>query len=510
MKHKRLTIYFTSDLHGYFYPTDYRSSGEKNLGLFKCAGNFRKDENTLIIDGGDILQGSAFAAYCHDCVDGAKTIAKIMNSCGYDFVTLGNHDFNYGTEYLNTYLYALDAKCVCQNVCATNGDLCYPHVIKTMQNGLRVGIVGIVTDHINLWEKPENLIGVKIKDPFCAAKTALDDLRGQVDILLGIYHGGFEKDLSTGQMLSSSSENIAYRLCEELDFDILLTGHQHMSIDGRLVHNTFVVQPTDNGKEFHHIEVTVAEKRLKVASKTVPANGACSLTLLKEFSQKENGTQLWLDEIVGTLDHAVMPESRIKMAAQGSEIAALFNQIQLAYSGAQISGVSLANELAGFSKVVRRRDILTTYPYTNTLVVVRITGSVLRQAMERSAEYFDLTKDGQLVISKRFTKPKIEHYNYDYYSGVSYVIDAKKPIGQRVIKLAYHGHPVHNDDVFSMCINNYRASGAGGYACYQNCSVIKEINTEMSDLIMDYFQQNKAVILQSNLSFEVVPTVILE
>ena len=58
MDEKKLTIYFTSDLHGYIYPTDYRGSEEKELGLFKCASRFRKDGNTLVIDGGDILQGS--------------------------------------------------------------------------------------------------------------------------------------------------------------------------------------------------------------------------------------------------------------------------------------------------------------------------------------------------------------------------------------------------------------------------------------------------------------------
>ena len=57
MDEKKLTIYFTSDLHGYIYPTDYRGSEEKELGLFKCASRFRKDGNTLVIDGGDILQG---------------------------------------------------------------------------------------------------------------------------------------------------------------------------------------------------------------------------------------------------------------------------------------------------------------------------------------------------------------------------------------------------------------------------------------------------------------------
>ena len=56
MQERKLTIYFTSDLHSYIYPTDYRSQKEQDLGLFKCASQFQKDGNTLIIDGGDLLQ----------------------------------------------------------------------------------------------------------------------------------------------------------------------------------------------------------------------------------------------------------------------------------------------------------------------------------------------------------------------------------------------------------------------------------------------------------------------
>ena len=58
MAAKHFTIYFTSDLHGYIYPTDYRSREERDIGLFKCASQFQKDGNTLIIDGGDTIQGS--------------------------------------------------------------------------------------------------------------------------------------------------------------------------------------------------------------------------------------------------------------------------------------------------------------------------------------------------------------------------------------------------------------------------------------------------------------------
>ena len=93
MDENKLTIYFTSDLHGYIYPTDYRGQGEKELGLFKCASRFRKDGNTLVIDGGDILQGSPLGAFCHDTIGSAARFAEMMNRCGYDYVTLGNHDF---------------------------------------------------------------------------------------------------------------------------------------------------------------------------------------------------------------------------------------------------------------------------------------------------------------------------------------------------------------------------------------------------------------------------------
>ena len=115
MESKKLTIFFTSDLHAYIYPTDYRSREERNIGLFKCASRFTRDGNTLIIDGGDLLQGSPLGAFCHDTLQNAAPFAEMMNCCGYDYVTLGNHDFNYGMPYLESYLNALRARCVCQN-----------------------------------------------------------------------------------------------------------------------------------------------------------------------------------------------------------------------------------------------------------------------------------------------------------------------------------------------------------------------------------------------------------
>ena len=232
MQQKKLKIYFTSDVHGYFYPTTYGDMDVKPVGLFGCAADFNKDDETLIIDGGDILQGSAFAYYCRQVANSPEVIADIMNDCGYDYYTLGNHDFNYGLDYQAAYRNRNNGVCVCQNIMDEEGNTLFPWKLHTMKNGLRIGIAGIVTDYVNIWEKEENLKGIHITDPFEAAKRALAQMKERTDLTICIYHGGFECDLESGAVLSKTTENVGYRICKELDFDILLTGHQHMSVPG--------------------------------------------------------------------------------------------------------------------------------------------------------------------------------------------------------------------------------------------------------------------------------------
>lgn len=486
---RKISIYFTSDLHGYIYPTDYRGRDERDLGLFKCASQFRKDGNTLIIDGGDILQGSPLGAFCHDTVGNAAQFAQIMNRFGYDYVTLGNHDFNYGMPYLDSYLDTLQAKCICENVRWEGGDVRFPARVHTLENGLRIGIVGIVTDYVNIWERPEHLAGIRIDDPIPAAAAALAELKDKVDLTVCVYHGGFERDLGSGRTLSTTHENVAYRICQELSFDILLTGHQHMSVPGQMVNGTFVVQPSDRGQEFLHVEARVSGQEKNFTSETIHAHGECRADWLAEFADMECGAQNWLDQVVGQLEAPMTLDTPLHMAAMGSALADFFNTVQLAASGAQLSVTSLANEAAGLPKVVRRRDILNAYPYTNTLTVLQITGAVLRQAMERSAEYFTKDSKGNLRVSDCFLQPKVEHYNYDYYAGVRYAYDISRPVGQRVVELSVDGRPVLDTDVFTACLSSYRASGTGGYDCYQGCPVLREICTEMSDLLLDYFKR---------------------
>ena len=97
---KQFKLYYTSDVHGYLLPTDYIQAGAQPLGLANAATHFQKDAQTLIIDGGDMFQGSPMLQYLQQ-QPAQDAVTTAMNLAGYDYVTLGNHDFNYGKKYTN-------------------------------------------------------------------------------------------------------------------------------------------------------------------------------------------------------------------------------------------------------------------------------------------------------------------------------------------------------------------------------------------------------------------------
>ena len=493
----RLTIYFTSDTHGYLYPSHFCDQQPRPMGLLSM--RFPKDGNTLIIDGGDTIQGSPLTYYCYGH-HLPLPVADALNDRQYDFVTLGNHDFNNGYGALESYLTRLNAQCLCANVTDRTGGLpLLPYAVRTMENGLRVGVIGLVTHWVTLWEKPENLTRFTLTDPVEAARPLAEKLRGQVDVLIGLYHGGLEKDLRTGERLSSTDENEGCRLCEELPFDLLLTGHQHIAMADRQYAGTHVVQTPCNAAAYVKVEL---EEDGTFHSQLMTPPAHAELTPSQQRLWKDvNG---WLDRPIGHLSRALWPEDKLTMALESSPIAAFFNQVQLEASGADISCAALPNSLRGFDSAVTVRDVVASYVYSNTLVVLRVTGGILRQALEQCASYFDIQADGTLAVARSFLQPKEAHFNYDYFSGVEYGFDLRQPVGRRVFRLEYHGKPVQPEDSFTLCLSSYRATGAGDFPYYAQCPRVREIQTEISELILNYFTAHPYVQVEEKPAYTVI------
>ncbi len=337
---------------------------------------------------------------------------------GLDYFTLGNHDFNFGYEALRDYLQAMDGVCLCTNVEDLGGELrIRPWAVHTLANGLRVGITGVVTDFVNVWEQPQNLERIRVTDAFQAARATCAALREQCDVCVCIYHGGFEEELETGRVLSDSGENLACKIARELDFDLLLTGHQHMAVEGVNLSGTYAVQPPANAGQFLHISGKWEGTRSSFRSRLTAVGAIHPAEPYQSLLPLENAVQDWLDQPIGELDRTIPPEGKLEAALYGSQVAALFNQVQLTETGADFSCTSLGNDPVGLASPVTMRGVTAAYLFANTLVVLEVTEEVLRQTLERCAAYFTLV-DGQPQISEEFLLPKVEHYNYDFYAGL--------------------------------------------------------------------------------------------
>ena len=493
---RKLTIYFTSDIHGYFSPTDYANNCRAASGLANCAANFTHDRNTLILDGGDTLQGSPFTYWLYSRTEEKSLIpARLMTLAGYDFITLGNHDFNYGVKELERYIEALDAKCLCANVSGLRGvGRC---AVVTLDNGLRVGLTAVTSQFIPHWEKPENIEGLIFSDAFETARDVLAEMKAQkLDITICLYHGGFENDVDTGRPLSKTLENEGFRICRELDYDILLTGHQHMPFADKCVNGTFTCQPPDKARQYVKMDVTMDEDGKVTAHSELCEPGNVTPETFAEFLEPlEAETAEFLDTPLGHLDTALRPAEPLDRALNGSLIANFFNQVQLEASGADISCTCLANTLRGFSEDVTVRDIVASYVFPNTLKTIRVDRAVLTKALERSADYFAFDENGAIKVSESFLKPIVAHFNFDFIAGIEATVDLRKKPGKRVTSIRFRGEELAPDRTLTMCLNNYRASGAGGYEFYADCETVREQPEEISELIINYVDRHRDIVV---------------
>ena len=357
-----------------------------------------------------------------------------------------------------------------------------------LENGLRVGLVGACTPFVRIWEKPETVAQLEIEEPADAIRRALQGLPG-VDVKVLIYHGGFECDLQTGVELSGTGENQACMLCRMFDFDVLLAGHQHVPVGQAVICGTHAVQTASNGRCFACVDVEVGEGcPLQVRSRLMPPAAAPLKGAKAALMPIETMVQAWLDLPAGYIDVPLIEQPPLERALYGSCWPTFVNTVQLWASGADISACSLPNEFRGMGKEVTVRDVVSTYVYANTLKVLRITGRALRAYVEHTASYFSV-KDGRACVNGRFLRPKTEHYNYDYFSGMDYTIDLRRPVGARVTSMRRDGREIAPDAELRLCVNSYRASGTGGYGMLPGLPVERDIQSDVAGLMIRYIEE---------------------
>ncbi len=254
-----ITILETSDVHGSAYPIRYADNSHANVGLSKLSTlikqEMKRNPNTLYIDNGDLVQGTPLTYY-HARIDSEPVHPMILglNELQCACAVIGNHEFNYGLELLLKAVDESHFPWLAANIAdKRTGEPFFgkPYLIKRMAGDIKVGVLGLTTHYVPNWENPDHIAPLHFEDVVESARKWVKLLKDeeQVDLLIVSYHGGFERDLATGEPTEVlTGENQGYRLCLEVEgIDILLTGHQHRTISGTQINGVTVVQPGSLG-----------------------------------------------------------------------------------------------------------------------------------------------------------------------------------------------------------------------------------------------------------------------
>ena len=243
-----LRIMETTDLHVHVYPYDYYSDKPVDtVGLARTAAHIdairAEATNTMLVDNGDFLQGNPmgdYIAYERGMAEGdMHPVIKAMNTLGYDASTLGNHEFNYGLDFLQKSLAGADFPVVSANVATRTGasptqdqTLLKPFVILDRQvtdgdgtsHPIRVGIIGFVPPQIMNWDRKHLEGNVEARDIVTTARAYIPQMKEEgADIIIALSHSGIgSADWTEGM------ENASVPLAALDGIDAVMTGHSHL------------------------------------------------------------------------------------------------------------------------------------------------------------------------------------------------------------------------------------------------------------------------------------------
>ena len=523
-----VTVMGTSDIHAnglnwdYYRDTPYSDSAGNSVGLAKVSSLVNKlrvergADHTLLFDSGDTIQGTPLAYYYAKIEPitnrgPVHPMAKAMNAIGYDAVTLGNHEFNYGLPLLATWIHQMKAPVLGANaIDVSTGRPAYrPYVIKTMkvkgEKPIKVGILGLTNPGVAIWDKGNVEGRLRFTDLVESARTWVPVIRGLgADVVVVTAHAGDSGLSSYGTDLPV--ENASAMVAEQVPgIDAVLFGHAHNEVAQRFVTNrttgkqVLLTEPGKWGQRLSVIDFQLSRQHggwavTGKSSTTLNTNTAAEDPKIVSLLKPQH------DATVGYVNKVVAKSSEQLSATESpykdTPIVDYIQQVQTdtvkkALPDNQLPVLSIA---APFSRTavfpagdIRVRDVAGLYVYDNTLLAVKLTGAQIKDYLEYSARYFNQLAPGAPVdVSKLTNANNTPDYNYDQLSGVGYDIDVAKPAGQRIANLTYEGVPVPADKEFVVAINNYRQSGGGGFPHVTGAPVLYNAQVEIRQALIEY------------------------
>lgn len=488
-----LRIIETTDIHVAILPYDYYADAPNDtMGLARTASiieSIRAEAgNAVLFDNGDLIQGNPmgdYMAYEKGLNQGdVHPAVAALNTLGYDAATLGNHEFNYGLEFLDRALEGANFPLVSANLVRgtelgedlTNDETYLePYRIfeKELTDGsgathtIRIGVIGFLPPQIMTWDATHLTGKVVVRDIVETAQAWVPKIREEgADIVVALSHSGI-----TGGEHVPGMENASLQLAAVEGIDVVLTGHHHLVFPGpnyEGIEGVDTVAGTLNGKPavmpgFWGSHMGLVDLLLEVDAEgkwSVVSHTSEARPIVERIDNKNVPTveslpvveEAVADEHTETLDYIRRPvgetaaplHSYFALVADDPSVQVV-SQAQSWYieqmmKGTEWEGLPILSAAAPFKAggrggpeyytdvpvgPVAIKNVADLYLYPNTIQALVITGEDVKNWLERSAGIFNQVEAG--ATDAALINPDFPSYNFDVIDGVTYKIDLTQP-----------------------------------------------------------------------------------
>lgn len=475
----KTVILHTNDVHGaiegYAYITALKADYEA------------KGAEVILVDAGDYSQGEVYVSD----TKGLDAV-EMMNVTGYDVVTLGNHEFDYGYAQLKENMTKADFKILCANVYGEDGTPIFDaNYTYTTKSGVKIGFFGMETPEAQTKANPALIKGLKFDtDLKAVAEKQLEALKDD-DVVIALSHLGVD---------DSSKPYTSYDLYNAAKgIDFIIDGHSHsVMTKGK---NGEPIQST--GTKFANIGVIVIDD----ASKKIESN---SLYEIKEDTAKDAAVAAAAQKIIDRIDKeygAVFAKSKVELngakAPNGNRDgetnngdlitdAMLWKVMQnkegLTVNEDHVVAITNGGGIRAAIKVgdVTKKDIKTVLPFGNTIEVIYVTGTELLEALEASTFCVPESIGGF---------PQVSGISYTISTGAVYDANAEtypastyygpKSINRVTIN-SINGKEFKANDTYAVVTNNFCAEGGDTYYAFAAATSKFDTGVTLDMAVMDY------------------------
>ncbi|WP_145465311.1 5'-nucleotidase C-terminal domain-containing protein [Staphylococcus haemolyticus] len=458
------TILHTNDIHGRFVEDDGRV-----IGMAKVKGLKDKYNPDLMVDSGDAFQGLPVSNNSK-----GEEMAKAMNGVGYDAMTVGNHEFDFGYDQLLKLQKQLNFPIVSSNI-YKNGKRVFDPSTTVTKNNVRYGIVGVTTPETKTKTSPTAVEGVEFKDPLTSVKQAMNEIKNNVDVFVILSHLGVDKSTQK----TWRGDYLIDQLTKDGSFKqpiFVLDGHSHTVIDkGEHYGTNNVLAQTGTAlANVGRVDFTFQnQKASDINASLINVADAKDIT---PDPQIDAQTKKANDDFLKETSTVVIPNNtvtlngeRAQARTQETNLGNLITDAMEAYASKNFShqpDFAITNGggiRASIEKgEVTKNDIITVLPFGNLISQIQVKGSDVEKAFEHSLSADTETQDGKKVLGANGGFLQVSDSLRVYY-------DINKASGQRInaIKVLNKENREYEDldpnRTYYVTTNDFTANQGDGY-----------------------------------------------